>query len=204
VGACAPAACGISAARRLVLEALYTGEGAVSADRVAGGLDGKLPPSDLASVYRNLETLEEAGLVQRTSTSATAPACALAGRHRGWACRDACEDVAARRGGAARIRDVVLEATALTPASPTSRSSASALTAPEDTMHIPDGYLSPARARPRRGDGSGVGDRRPARGRVVKTRYVPLVALGAACSFLVMMLQRRSRTGRPRTRSRRS
>ena len=54
----------VSAARRLVLEALYTAEGPVSAEAVAGGLDGRLPPSDLGSVYRNLDTLEETGLVQ--------------------------------------------------------------------------------------------------------------------------------------------
>jgi Fur family transcriptional regulator, ferric uptake regulator len=54
----------VSAARRLVLEALYTAEGPVSAEAVAGGLDGALPASDLGSVYRNLDTLEEVGLVQ--------------------------------------------------------------------------------------------------------------------------------------------
>jgi len=53
-----------SAARRLVLEALYGGEGPLSAERVAEGLEGRLPRSDLASVYRNLETLEEVGLVR--------------------------------------------------------------------------------------------------------------------------------------------
>jgi Fur family ferric uptake transcriptional regulator len=53
-----------SAARRLVLEALFVAEGAVSAERIAEGLEGRLPRSDLASVYRNLETLEEVGLVR--------------------------------------------------------------------------------------------------------------------------------------------
>jgi len=53
----------ISAARRLVLEALYAADGPVSAEAIAGGLDGRLPVSDLASVYRNLETLEGLGLV---------------------------------------------------------------------------------------------------------------------------------------------
>lgn len=54
----------ISSARRLVLEALYAAEGPVSAETIAGGLDGSLPPSDLASVYRNLERLEQLGLVR--------------------------------------------------------------------------------------------------------------------------------------------
>jgi Fur family transcriptional regulator, ferric uptake regulator len=54
----------VSAARRLVLEALYAAEGPVSAEGISGGLDGRLPASDLASVYRNLETLEQLGLVR--------------------------------------------------------------------------------------------------------------------------------------------
>ena len=54
----------ISAARRLVLEALFAADGPASADRLAGGLGGRLPGSDLASLYRNLETLAEAGIVE--------------------------------------------------------------------------------------------------------------------------------------------
>jgi Fur family ferric uptake transcriptional regulator len=53
-----------SSARRLVLEALFAADGPVSAERIAGGLDGQLPPSDLTSVYRNLEAFEELGLVR--------------------------------------------------------------------------------------------------------------------------------------------
>lgn len=53
----------ISAARRLVLEALFAADGPVTAEQIASGLDGRLTTSDLASVYRNLETLEEVGLV---------------------------------------------------------------------------------------------------------------------------------------------
>ena len=53
-----------SAARRLVLEALYAADEPVTAERIADGLDGRLPSSDLASVYRNLETLEQNGLVR--------------------------------------------------------------------------------------------------------------------------------------------
>lgn len=54
----------VSAARRLALEALFSAEGPLSAERIAEGLEGRLPRSDLASVYRNLETLEEVGLVR--------------------------------------------------------------------------------------------------------------------------------------------
>jgi Fur family ferric uptake transcriptional regulator len=58
-------ACGrrASAARRLVLEALFAADGPMSADQIAGGIGGRVPRSDLASVYRNLETLEQVGLV---------------------------------------------------------------------------------------------------------------------------------------------
>jgi Fur family ferric uptake transcriptional regulator len=54
----------ISAARRLVLEALYAADAPISAEQIADGLSGRLPRSDLASVYRNLETLEHVGLVR--------------------------------------------------------------------------------------------------------------------------------------------
>jgi len=54
----------VSAARRLVLEVLYGAEGPLPAERIAEGLEGRIPRSDLASVYRNLETLEEIGLVR--------------------------------------------------------------------------------------------------------------------------------------------
>lgn len=54
----------VSAARRLALEALYRAPGPVTAEQIADGLAGRLPRSDIASVYRNLETLEEVGLVR--------------------------------------------------------------------------------------------------------------------------------------------
>jgi Fe2+ or Zn2+ uptake regulation protein len=47
----------LSTSRRLVLEALYAVDEPLTADRIAGGLD-------VASVYRNLETLEQIGLVR--------------------------------------------------------------------------------------------------------------------------------------------
>jgi Fur family ferric uptake transcriptional regulator len=54
----------VSAARRIVLQALFAAGEPVTAERIASGLDGRLPISDIASVYRNLETLEEVGLVR--------------------------------------------------------------------------------------------------------------------------------------------
>jgi Fur family transcriptional regulator, ferric uptake regulator len=58
-------ACGLrlSAARRLVVAALRAADGPMSAEQIAGGVGGRVPCSDLASVYRNLETLEQVGLV---------------------------------------------------------------------------------------------------------------------------------------------
>ena len=54
----------VTGARRLMLEALFAVERPVGAEEIAGGLEGALPSSDLASVYRNLETFEQVGLVR--------------------------------------------------------------------------------------------------------------------------------------------
>lgn len=53
----------LSASRRLVLEALFAAGAPLSAEDIARGVAG-LPPTDLGSVYRNLETLEQLGLVR--------------------------------------------------------------------------------------------------------------------------------------------
>jgi Fur family transcriptional regulator, ferric uptake regulator len=53
----------VSTARRLIIETLFAVEGPVSAEQIADGLDGRTP-LDLASVYRNLETLEGLGVVR--------------------------------------------------------------------------------------------------------------------------------------------
>jgi Fur family ferric uptake transcriptional regulator len=68
----------LSAARRLVLEALFATEGPISAEQIADGLGGRLPGSDLASVYRNLERLEELGLVRHVHLGHRAGLYALA------------------------------------------------------------------------------------------------------------------------------
>jgi Fur family ferric uptake transcriptional regulator len=54
----------LSATRRLVLQALFAAEQPATAEEIAAGLGGTLPSSDIASVYRNLETLESVGLVR--------------------------------------------------------------------------------------------------------------------------------------------
>jgi Fur family ferric uptake transcriptional regulator len=53
----------MTAARRLVVEGLYAAGRPVTAEELASGMYGRFPRADLASVYRNLETLEDAGLV---------------------------------------------------------------------------------------------------------------------------------------------
>lgn len=54
----------VSAARRQLIEALYRAEEPLTAEALAGGLDDQVPRSDVGSVYRNLETLEQVGLVK--------------------------------------------------------------------------------------------------------------------------------------------
>jgi Fur family ferric uptake transcriptional regulator len=54
----------LTASRRLVLEALLTARTPISAEDIADGLGGRMTQSDIASVYRNLETLGELGLVR--------------------------------------------------------------------------------------------------------------------------------------------
>ena len=54
----------LTSARRLVLEALLTAREPISAEEIADGLGGRMTQSDIASVYRNLETLGELGLVR--------------------------------------------------------------------------------------------------------------------------------------------
>jgi Fur family ferric uptake transcriptional regulator len=54
----------VTSARRLVLEALLAARGPISAEDIADGLGGKMTQSDIASVYRNLETLGEIGLIR--------------------------------------------------------------------------------------------------------------------------------------------
>jgi len=54
----------VSAARRLVVEALLAADGPMSAEQISEGIGGRVPSSDIASVYRNLQAFEEIGLVR--------------------------------------------------------------------------------------------------------------------------------------------
>lgn len=54
----------MSIARRLVLQALFAADGPLSAERIAGGLEGAESELDVASVYRNLEAFERCGIVR--------------------------------------------------------------------------------------------------------------------------------------------
>jgi Fur family ferric uptake transcriptional regulator len=54
----------VSAARRLVIEALLAADGPMSAEQIAAGIGGRVPSSDIASVYRNLQAFEDIGLVR--------------------------------------------------------------------------------------------------------------------------------------------
>jgi Fur family transcriptional regulator, ferric uptake regulator len=54
----------VSTARRVVVDTLFAARGPVGAEEIAAGLDGRRPQLDVASVYRNLETLERLGVVR--------------------------------------------------------------------------------------------------------------------------------------------
>ncbi len=54
----------VSRSRHQVLDALYAAHAPVTAAEIAGGLGGRLPRSDEASVYRTLDLLERVGLVR--------------------------------------------------------------------------------------------------------------------------------------------
>ncbi len=53
----------VSASRRITIEGLLAADGPVSAEYLAGGLDGRSTGCDLPSAYRNLELFERLGLV---------------------------------------------------------------------------------------------------------------------------------------------
>jgi Fur family ferric uptake transcriptional regulator len=72
----------VSTSRRMVLEALFEAEVPVTAERIASGLGGRLPALDLASVYRNLETLEQLGMVRHFHAGHGAGLYTLAARDR--------------------------------------------------------------------------------------------------------------------------
>ena len=83
----------ISSARRLVLQSLFAAEGPASAEAIASRTGLAL---DLASVYRNLETLERVGIVQHVHLGHGPGLYALAGsREREYLVCDRCGRVEA-------------------------------------------------------------------------------------------------------------
>jgi Fur family ferric uptake transcriptional regulator len=73
----------VSTARRSVLEALLDAGEPLTAEELAGG-------ADLASTYRNLETLESIGIVRHVHLGHGPGRYELSGRHDGWTTCEAC------------------------------------------------------------------------------------------------------------------
>jgi Fur family ferric uptake transcriptional regulator len=92
----------VTSASRTVLDALFTAGEPVTAQAIADGLDGRVAPSDLASVYRNLERLEALGVVRHVHVGHGAGVYAL---DRGEAEYLVCE----RCGAVARVAPEQLE-----------------------------------------------------------------------------------------------
>ena len=104
----------ISAARRLAIEALFAAEGPVSADEIAG----RVPGCDLAALYRNLEVLSEAGLVEHVHVAHGPGRYVLTGRGgEGWIACEGCHELQPlARDQAAPLRAAIREATGHEPA----------------------------------------------------------------------------------------
>jgi Fur family ferric uptake transcriptional regulator len=107
----------VSAARRLLLAALVAADRPVPADELASGLSGLLPGSDLASIYRNLETLEELGVVRHVHLGHGPGLYALAGRSDAeYVLCNRCHAFRAMdRDEAQRVRDAVTRITGHAP-----------------------------------------------------------------------------------------
>lgn len=86
----------ISTARRVVVTTLFAAAGPVAAEQIAAGLDGSRLEVDLASVYRNLEKLEQLGVVRHFHAGHGPGRYVLAGGHQ----REylACDDCGAVEG----------------------------------------------------------------------------------------------------------
>jgi Fur family ferric uptake transcriptional regulator len=80
----------LSAARRLVLEALFAADGPVTAEEIAEGLGGRVSRSDLTSVYRNLEAFEKLGLVGHVHLGHSPGRYTLAGGDREYLACESC------------------------------------------------------------------------------------------------------------------
>jgi Fur family ferric uptake transcriptional regulator len=93
----------VSSARRCVLESLLAAERPLTAEEIAGG-------GDVASVYRNLETLETIGIVRHVHLGHGPGRYALRARTGGWATCEGCgESTLLDPEALQRIRAVVLD-----------------------------------------------------------------------------------------------
>jgi Fe2+ or Zn2+ uptake regulation protein len=101
-----------SAARRLVLEALFAADRPATVEELADGVGGRVPRSDVASTYRNLETLEELGLVRHMHLGPGPRHWVLAAREeREYLACERCGDLlAADSGDLEPVRALVREA----------------------------------------------------------------------------------------------
>jgi Fur family ferric uptake transcriptional regulator len=99
----------ISTARRVVVQTLFAAERPVSAEEIADGLGGQRMPLDLASVYRNLETLEELGVVRHVHAGHSAGRYVLTsgGEPEYLACERCGELTAVRPGQLDEVRALV-------------------------------------------------------------------------------------------------
>jgi Fur family ferric uptake transcriptional regulator len=93
----------VSTARRCVLDALLAAERPLTAEEIAGD-------ADVASVYRNLETLEAIGIVRHVHLGHGPGRYALSARSGGWATCEGCGDSTLLDPAAMHeIRRVILE-----------------------------------------------------------------------------------------------
>jgi Fur family ferric uptake transcriptional regulator len=94
----------VSSARRAVLAALLAADQPLTAGQIAGG-------GDVASVYRNLETLEAIGIVRHVHLGHGPGRYALSARSGGWATCEACgRSTPLAAPALERIRRAVLDA----------------------------------------------------------------------------------------------
>ena len=98
----------ISTTRRRVVDALFASEAPVSAEALARAVD-----ADVASVYRNLDALEQAGLARHVHVGHAAGRYVLSARHDGGyaACERCGRHAPLSPGQLTAVRDAVLAAT---------------------------------------------------------------------------------------------
>jgi Fur family ferric uptake transcriptional regulator len=91
----------VSAPMKIVLEVLFAAEAPLPATDIAAGLDGRTPALDVSSVYRNLERLQDLGVVTHTHVAHGAGVYALArGPDREYLVCEHCGRVTALEPGA--------------------------------------------------------------------------------------------------------